>query len=45
VTVIGLTLALIPTWTVWLMIAFALVNGGFLLVSIAASTRASLSRS
>jgi phosphatidylglycerophosphate synthase len=45
VTVIGLTLALIPTWTVGLMIVFALVNGGFLLVSIAASTRASLSRS
>jgi phosphatidylglycerophosphate synthase len=45
VTVIGLTLALIPAWTVWLMAAFALVNGGFLLASIAASARASLGRS
>jgi phosphatidylglycerophosphate synthase len=44
VTVIGLTLALAPAWTVWLMVAFALVNGGFLLVSIVASARASLSR-
>jgi phosphatidylglycerophosphate synthase len=45
VTVIGLTLALVPAWTVWLMVGFALVNGGFLLVSIVASARASLSRS
>jgi phosphatidylglycerophosphate synthase len=45
VTVVGLTLALIPAWTVWLMVAFTLVNGGFLLVSIAVSARASLSRS
>src|SRR5205823_15021768 len=44
VTVIGLTIALIPGWTEWLMVAFVLVNGGFLLVSIAASARASLSR-
>jgi phosphatidylglycerophosphate synthase len=45
VTVVGLALALIPAWTAWLMGAFVLVNGGFLLVSIAASARASLSRS
>nr|WP_240939942.1 CDP-alcohol phosphatidyltransferase family protein [Planosporangium flavigriseum] len=45
VTVIGLTLALIPAWTVWLMAAFVLINGGFLLVSIVAAARASLSRS
>jgi phosphatidylglycerophosphate synthase len=45
VTVIGLILALAPVWTVWLMVAFALVNGGFLLVSIVASARASLRRS
>jgi phosphatidylglycerophosphate synthase len=45
VTVIGLTLALVPAWTVWLMAAFTLVNGGFLLASVAASARASLSRS
>jgi phosphatidylglycerophosphate synthase len=44
VTVIGLTIALIPGWTEWLMVAFVLVNGGFLLVSVAASARASLSR-
>jgi phosphatidylglycerophosphate synthase len=44
VTVIGLTIALLPGWTEWLMVAFVLVNGGFLLVSIAASARASLSR-
>jgi phosphatidylglycerophosphate synthase len=44
VTVIGLTIALLPGWTEWLMVAFVFVNGGFLLVSIAASARASLSR-
>jgi phosphatidylglycerophosphate synthase len=44
VTVIGLIIALLPAWTEWLMVAFVLVNGGFLLVSIAASARASLSR-
>jgi phosphatidylglycerophosphate synthase len=44
VTVIGLTLAVAPAGAVWLMAAFALVNGGFLLVSIAASARASLNR-
>jgi phosphatidylglycerophosphate synthase len=44
VTVIGLALAFVPAGTVWLMAAFALVNGGFLLVSIAASARASLNR-
>jgi phosphatidylglycerophosphate synthase len=44
VTVIGLVLALLPAWTEWLMVAFMVVNGGFLLVSIAASARASLSR-
>jgi phosphatidylglycerophosphate synthase len=45
VTVIALTLAVVPGWTVWLMVAFTVVNGGFLLASIAASARASLSRS
>nr|WP_240947756.1 CDP-alcohol phosphatidyltransferase family protein [Planosporangium mesophilum] len=44
VTVIGLTLALVPAWTVWLMAAFTLVNGGFLLASVVASARASLNR-
>jgi phosphatidylglycerophosphate synthase len=42
VTVIGLTLAFAPQWTVWLMVGFVAVNGGFLLASIAAAARASL---
>jgi phosphatidylglycerophosphate synthase len=42
VTVIALVLAFVPQWTVWLMVAFTVVNGAFLLVSIAASARASL---
>lgn len=44
VTVIGLVIAAVPAWTLWLMVAFTVVNGGFLLVSIAASARASLNR-
>ncbi len=42
VTVIGLTLAFAPQWTPWLLVAFTVVNGAFLLVSIAATARASL---
>jgi phosphatidylglycerophosphate synthase len=42
VTVIGLTIAFVPQWTVWVMVAFTIVNGAFLLVSIAASAHASL---
>ena len=42
VTVVGLVLAFVPQWTIWLMVAFTVVNGGFLLASIAASARASL---
>jgi len=42
VTVIGLVLAFVPQWTIWLMVAFTVVNGAFLLASIAASARASL---
>ena len=45
VTVIGLVLAFVPQWTVWLMVAFTVVNGAFLLASIAATARASLGRS
>jgi phosphatidylglycerophosphate synthase len=45
VTVIGLTIALIPQWTVWLLITFTIVNGVFLFASIAATARASLGRS
>jgi phosphatidylglycerophosphate synthase len=44
VTLVGLVITVVPQWTVWLMVLFVVVNGGFLLVSIAASTRASLSR-
>jgi phosphatidylglycerophosphate synthase len=44
VTVIGLVIAFVPAWTQWLMVAFVVVNGGFLLASIAASARASLHR-
>lgn len=38
----GLVLTLAPQWTVWLLVAFSVVNGGFLLASIAFSARASL---
>ena len=31
-----------PQWTIWLIAAFTVVNGGFLLASIAFSARASL---
>jgi phosphatidylglycerophosphate synthase len=44
VTLIGLVLALIPQWTVWLMVGFTAVNGLFLLASVAAAARASLTR-
>lgn len=44
VTVVGLTLALVPQWTIWLVVAFTVGNGGFLLASIAAAARASLRR-
>lgn len=40
--VAGLVLILAPAWAVWLMVAFTVVNGGFLLASIAFSARASL---
>jgi hypothetical protein len=31
-----------PAWTVWVLVAFSVINGGFLLASIAFSARASL---
>jgi len=40
----GLVLTVAPAWTVWLVVAFTVVNGGFLLASIAFSARASLHR-
>jgi phosphatidylglycerophosphate synthase len=42
VTAVAIVLALVPHWTAWLMVAFTVVNGAFLLASIAASARASL---
>jgi phosphatidylglycerophosphate synthase len=38
----GLVLTVAPHWTIWLIAAFTLVNGGFLLASIAFSARAAL---
>jgi len=35
IAVAGLVLMLAPAWTVWLIVAFTVVNGGFLLASIA----------
>lgn len=40
--VAGLVLLIAPAATVWLIVAFSVVNGGFLLASIAFSARASL---
>jgi len=42
VTVLALAIALVPVWTVWLLVAFTVVNGLFLLLSIAAAARGSL---
>ncbi|MGA8117422.1 MAG: CDP-alcohol phosphatidyltransferase family protein [Actinocatenispora sp.] len=39
---IGVVLAAVPAWTIWLMVLFTAVNGLFLLASIAAAGRASL---
>lgn len=44
ITVIGLVIAFVPQWTVWLVVGFTVVNGLFLLVSVAAAARASMSR-
>lgn len=41
-TVLGLAIAVVPRWTVWVMVLFTLVNGLFLLASIAAAARASV---
>lgn len=40
--VAGLVLTFVPALTFWLVVAFTVVNGGFLLASIAFSARASL---
>jgi phosphatidylglycerophosphate synthase len=44
VTVLALGIAFVPRWTVWLLVAFTVVNGLMLLASIAAAARASLRR-
>ncbi|GIF71051.1 CDP-alcohol phosphatidyltransferase family protein [Asanoa siamensis] len=38
----GLVLLLVPQWTIWLLVAFTIVNGGFLLASIAFTGRTAL---
>jgi phosphatidylglycerophosphate synthase len=38
----GLVLTLVPHWTIWVVVAFTVVNGGFLLASIAFSARSAL---
>jgi len=45
VTLVGLVLAFVPEWSIWLAVLFATVNGLFLAASIAASARASMRRS
>jgi phosphatidylglycerophosphate synthase len=42
VFVAGLVLLLVPHWTIWLLVGFAVVNGGFLLASVAFTGRAAL---
>ena len=42
ITLAGLVLTVAPAWTVWLVVAFTVVNGGFLLASIAFTARTSL---
>jgi phosphatidylglycerophosphate synthase len=42
ITVLALVIAFVPAWTIWVMVAFTIVNGGMLAASIAASALASL---
>jgi hypothetical protein len=42
ITVIALVIAFAPQWTVWVMVAFGLINGLFLLASIAMAARQSV---
>jgi phosphatidylglycerophosphate synthase len=41
-TLIGVVLAVVPAWTIWLMVLFTAVNCLFLLASVVAAARASL---
>jgi phosphatidylglycerophosphate synthase len=45
ITLMGLGIALIPRYLVWIMVAFTIVNALFLVASIAAATVTSLGRS
>jgi phosphatidylglycerophosphate synthase len=38
----GLVLLVVPQWTVWLLVAFTVINGGFLVASIAFTGRSAL---
>lgn len=42
ITLLALTIAIVPRWLIWVMVAFTAVNALFLLASIAATARASL---
>ncbi|MEV4754086.1 CDP-alcohol phosphatidyltransferase family protein [Micromonospora sp. NPDC049559] len=42
ITLTGLVLTFAPQWSVWVVAAFTVVNGGFLLASIAFTARAAL---
>ena len=44
VALIGLVLAFVPQWTIWLVAGFTTINGLFLVASVAAAARASLTR-
>ncbi len=41
ITLLALAIAIVPQWVIWVMAAFTVVNGLFLLASIAAAARAS----
>jgi phosphatidylglycerophosphate synthase len=41
----GMVLIFVPQWAVWVVVALTIVNGGFLLASIAFAARAALSHS
>ncbi len=42
ITVLALVIAFVPSWMIWVMVAFTVVNGLFLAASVAAAARASL---
>ena len=42
ITLLALAIAFVPSWLIWVMIAFTVVNALFLLASIAAAARTSL---